>query len=199
MPCIRSRCRRAHDLFTLLGRSPFRSTASLSAYPPAFPEALASDSLPSRAPCGWPLLRRRDRPRRARTGLLRSRFGFGDGRRVGKLRRDLYGVSAGRAENRRPKIRCPFGASVTASCAGSTQRRFHSLPVRTPIPMYWRYCRVRLPASPRSFPLRGLMASRYPAGNVCQPLTRGGRNCADTRSEFSGCQEFPPFTWGPIP
>ena len=46
------------------------------------------------------------RRRRARTGLLRSRFGFGEGGRVGKLRRDLCGVSAGRAENRRPKIQC---------------------------------------------------------------------------------------------
>ncbi len=45
-------------------------------------------------------------PRRVHTGLLRSRFGFGEGRRVGQPRRDLCGVNAGRAENRRPKVRC---------------------------------------------------------------------------------------------
>src|ERR687887_591535 len=87
VPFIRSRCRLAHDVFTLLGSSPFRSTARLSAYPPAFPEAFASDVIPSRTPCGWHLLRRHDRLRRARTGLLRSRVGCGDGRRVGTLRR----------------------------------------------------------------------------------------------------------------
>src|SRR5215510_4301840 len=37
------------------------------------------------------------------------------------------------------------------------------------------------------------------AGNVCQPLTRGGRNCTDTRNEFSGCREFPPFHLGTNP
>src|SRR5262249_35331544 len=129
----------------------------------------ASDVIPSRAPCGWHLLRRIDPPRRGRTGLLRSRFGFGDGRRVGKLRRDLCGGNAGRAENRRPEVRCPFGSSVSASCAGSTYRRFHSLPVRTRIHLYWRCHRVRLPVVPRSFPLRGLMASRYRGECVSTP------------------------------
>ena len=169
VPFIRSRCRLAHDVFTLLGSSPCRSTARLSAYPPAFPEALASDVIPPRAPCGWHLLRSINRSRRGRTGLLRSRFGFGDGRRVRKLRRDPCGVNAGRAENRRPKVRCHFGSSVPASCAGSTYRRFHSLPVRTPIHLYWRCRRVRLPAAPRSFPLRGLMASRYRGECVSAP------------------------------
>src|SRR5207247_9556446 len=99
VPFIRSRCRLAHDVFTLLGSSPCHSTARLSAYPPAFPEALASDVIPPRAPYGWHLLSRLDRPRRGRTGLLRSRIGFGDGRRVGQLRRDLCRVNAGRALN----------------------------------------------------------------------------------------------------
>jgi hypothetical protein len=169
VPCIRRRCRLAHDVFTLLGSSPCRSTARLSAYPPAFPAALASDVIPPRAPCGWHLLRSINRSRRGRTGLLRSRFGFGDGRRVRKLRRDPCGVNAGRAENRRPKVRCHFGSSVPASCAGSTYRRFHSLPVRAPIHLYWRCRRVRLPAAPRSFPLRGLMASRYRGECVSAP------------------------------
>src|SRR5262249_33438140 len=169
VPFIRRRCRRAHDVCTLLGSSPCHSTARLSAYPLAFLEALASDVIPPRAPCGWHLLHRIDRPRSGRTGLLRSRFEFGDGRRVGKLRRDLCGVNAGRAENRRPNARCPFGSSVSASCAGSTYRRFHSLPVRTPIHLYWRYRRVRLPAAPRSCPLRGLMASRYRGACVSAP------------------------------
>src|SRR5262249_36964949 len=75
----------------------------------------------------------------------------------------------GRAENRRPKVRCPFGSSVPASCAGSTYRRFHSLPVRTPIHLYWRCRQVRLLAAPRSLPLRGLMASRYPGACVSAP------------------------------
>jgi hypothetical protein len=101
--------------------------------------------------------------------LLRSRFEFGDGRRVGKLRRDLCGVNAGRAENRRPEVQCLFGSSVSASCAGSTYRRFHSLPVRTRIHLYWRCHRVRLPVVPRSFPLRGLMASRYRGECVSTP------------------------------
>jgi hypothetical protein len=157
---------------TLLGSSPCHSTARLSAYPPAFPEALASDVIPPRTPCGWHLLRRLDRPRRGRTGLLRSRIGFGDGRRVGKLRRDLCGVHAGRAENRRPKVQCHFGSSVSASCAGSTYRRFHSLPVRTRIHLYWRCHRVRLPVVPRSCPLRGLMASRYRGACVSTPHQR---------------------------
>src|SRR5262249_36167684 len=94
VPCIRRRCRLAHDVCTLLGSSPCRSTARLSAYPPAFLEALASDVIPPRAPCGWHLLRRIDRPQRGRTGLRRSRFEFGDERRAGKLRRDLCVVSA---------------------------------------------------------------------------------------------------------
>jgi hypothetical protein len=125
--------------------------------------------IPPRAPCGWHLLRSINRSRRGRTGLLRSRFGFGDGRRVRKRRRDPCGVHAGRAENRRPKVRCHFGSSVPASCAGSTYRRFHSLPVRAPIHLYWRCRRVRLPAAPRSFPLRGLMASRYRGECVSAP------------------------------
>jgi hypothetical protein len=161
VPCIRRRCRRAPDGFTLLGSSPCRSTARLAAYPPAFPAACASDVLPPRAPCGWHRLRSMNRSRRGRTGLLRSRCGCGDGRRVRKLRRDPCGVHAGRAENRRPKVRCHFGSSVPASGAGSTYRRFPSLPVRTPIHLYERCRRVRLPAAPRSCPLRGLMASRY--------------------------------------
>jgi hypothetical protein len=169
VPFIRGRCRLAHDVYTLLGSSPCHATARLSAYPLAFPEALASDVIPPRAPCGWHLLRRMDRPRRGRTGLLRSRFEFGDGRRVGKLRRDLCGVNAGRAENRRPEVQCLFGSSVSASCAGSTYRRFHSLPVRTRIHLYWRCHRVRLPVVPRSFPLRGLMASRYRGECVSTP------------------------------
>ena len=90
-------------------------------------------------------------------------------RRVRKLRRDPCGVHAGRAETRRPKVRCHFGSSVPASCAGSTSRRFHSLPVRAPIHLYWRWRRVRLPAAPRSFPLRGLMASRYRGECVSAP------------------------------
>jgi hypothetical protein len=169
VPFIRSRCRLAHDVFARLGSSPFRSTASPSAYPPAFPEALASDVIPSRTPCGWHLLHRIDHPRRGRTGLLRSRFEFGDGRRVGTLRRDLYGVNAGRADNRRPKVRCHVGSRVPASCAGSTSRRVHSLPVRAPIHLYLPYGRVRLPASPRAFPLRGLIASRYRGECVSTP------------------------------
>src|SRR5215467_486406 len=169
VPFIRSRCQLAHDVFTLLGSSPCRSTARLSAYPLAFPEALASDVILPRAPYGWHLLRRSDRPRRGRAGLLRSRVGFGDGRRVRTLRRDPYGVNAGRAENRRPKVQCHFGSSVAASCAGSTYRRFHSLPVRTPIHLYWRCHRVRLPVAPRSCPLRGLMTSRYRGACVSTP------------------------------
>ena len=169
VPFIRRRCRRAHDLFTLLGSSPFRSTARLSAYPLAFPEAFASDVIPARAPCGWHLLRRQNCLRRARTGLLRSRVGCGDERRVGKLRRDLSGVTAGRAENRRPKIQCHFGSSVSASYAASTYRRFHSLPVRTPIHLDWQPRRVRLPAALHSLPLRGLMASRYRGECVSTP------------------------------
>src|SRR5262249_7138167 len=62
VPFIRSRCRLAHDVCTLLGSSPCRSTARLSAYPPAFLEALASDVIPPRAPYGGHLLHRLDRP-----------------------------------------------------------------------------------------------------------------------------------------
>jgi hypothetical protein len=169
VPCIRRRCRLAHAVCTLLGSSPCRSTARLSAYPPACPEAWASDVLPPRAPDGWYLLRRMDRPRRGRTGVLRSRVGCGDERRVGKLRRDPCGVQAGHAENRRPKVRCPFGSSVSAACAGSTYRRFHSLPGRPLLHLYWRYHRVRLPVSPCSLPLRGLMASRDRGACVSTP------------------------------
>src|SRR5262249_39135078 len=46
VPVIRRRCRRAHDVCTLLGSSPCHATARLSAYPLAFPEALASDVIP---------------------------------------------------------------------------------------------------------------------------------------------------------
>ena len=198
VPFIRRRCRLAHDVFTLLGSSPCRSTARLSAYPPAFPEALASDVIPPRAPCGWHLLRRIDRPRRGRTGLLRSRFGFGDGRRVGKLRRDPCGVNAGRAENRRPKVRCHFGSSVSASCAGSTYRRFHSLPVRTRIHLSWRYHRVRLPVAPRSCPRRGLMARSLPRG-MCVSPSPGAVGIAPTPETSSqAVQSCLLFTWGPI-
>ena len=58
VPCIRRRHRLAHDVCTLLGSSTVRSTARLSAYPAAFPQALASDVIPPRASCGWHLLRR---------------------------------------------------------------------------------------------------------------------------------------------
>src|SRR5215467_10163661 len=73
-----------------------------------------------------------------------------------------------------PKIAGPrsvaiFGSSVPASCAGSTYRRFHSLPVRTRIHLYWRCRRVRLPVALRSCPLRGLMASRYRGACVSAP------------------------------
>jgi hypothetical protein len=169
VPCIRSRGRLVHDVFTLLGSSTVRSTARPCAYPAAFPQACASDVIPPRAPSGWHLLRKIDHPWRDRTGVLRSRFGFGDGRRVRPLRRDPWGVTAGRAEKRRSKVRCPFGSNVSASCAGLTYRRFHSLPVRTPIHLYWRYGRVRLPATPRSCPLRGLRTSRYRGACVSTP------------------------------
>jgi hypothetical protein len=125
--------------------------------------------IPPRAPGGWPLLRSLNRSRRGRTGLRRSRCGFGDGRRVRQLRRDLGGVHAGRAEHRRPKVRCPFGSRVPAACAGSPSRRFPALPVRTPLHLYWRCRQVRLPAAPRSCPLRALMASRYRGECVSAP------------------------------
>jgi hypothetical protein len=170
VPFIRSCYQLAHDLCTLLGSSTFHSTARPSAYPAAFPQAFASDVIPPRAPCGWHLLRRtNDLSWRGHTGLLRSRFGFGDRRRVRKLRRDLYGVNAGRAENRWPEVQCPFGSSVSASCAGSTYRRFHSLSVRTPIYLYLQRRQVRLPAYPRAFPLRGLRASRNRGECVSAP------------------------------